>query len=96
MSPAEVTEKLQLHKLKDHLWFVHPSCATTAEGLFEGLVPNTPNPSPSAGLLTPPFVGLVIAKRKTESKIMSFISLTQGSMNDGGRDSNLWFVAGEG
>jgi len=38
MSPAEVTEKLQLHKLKDHLWFVHPSCATTAEGLFEGLV----------------------------------------------------------
>lgn len=38
MSPAEVTEKLQLHKLKDHLWYVHPSCATTAEGLFEGLV----------------------------------------------------------
>ena len=38
MSPAEITEKLQLHKLKDHLWFVHPSCATTAEGLFEGLV----------------------------------------------------------
>jgi len=40
MSPAEITEKLQLHKLKDHLWFVHPSCATTAEGLFEGLVPS--------------------------------------------------------
>ena len=40
MSPAEITEKLQLHKLKDHLWFVHPSCATTAEGLFEGLVFN--------------------------------------------------------
>jgi ADP-ribosylation factor protein 6 len=38
MSPQDITEKLQLQKLKDHLWFVHPSCATTAEGLFEGLV----------------------------------------------------------
>lgn len=49
MSPAEVTEKLQLHKLKDHLWFVHPSCATTAEGLFEGLV-RQPHPPPVQNL----------------------------------------------
>lgn len=38
MSPAEVTEKLQLPKLKDRVWYVVPSCATTGEGLFEGLV----------------------------------------------------------
>ncbi len=40
MSPAEVTEKLQLNKLKDKIWYVVPSCATTGEGLFEGLVSN--------------------------------------------------------
>lgn len=37
MSPAEVTEKLGLHKFRDRNWYVHPSCATTGEGLFEGL-----------------------------------------------------------
>lgn len=40
MPPSEVTEKLQLHKLKDRVWNVVPSCATTGEGLFEGLVSN--------------------------------------------------------
>lgn len=38
MTPTEVTEKLQLNKLKDKIWYVVPSCATTGEGLFEGLV----------------------------------------------------------
>ncbi|KAI9799766.1 MAG: ADP-ribosylation factor, Arf Arf6 [Piccolia ochrophora] len=37
MTPTEVTEKLQLSKLKDKIWYVVPSCATTGEGLFEGL-----------------------------------------------------------
>lgn len=55
MSPAEVTEKLGLHRMRDRSWYVHPrlvvlrcgsclhyltyldSCATTGEGLFEGL-----------------------------------------------------------
>lgn len=37
MSPAEVTDKLQLHKMKDRIWFVVPSCATTGDGLSEGL-----------------------------------------------------------
>ncbi|KAI5292144.1 ADP-ribosylation factor, Arf Arf6 [Ascosphaera acerosa] len=37
MSPDEVREKLQLTQLKDKLWYVAPSCATTGEGLFEGL-----------------------------------------------------------
>lgn len=44
MSPTEVTDKLQLSKLKDRVWYVVPSCATTGEGLFEGLVsPITPH-----------------------------------------------------
>ncbi|ORX44072.1 CPS1 protein [Hesseltinella vesiculosa] len=37
MSPAEVTEKLGLAQMRDRVWYVHPSCATTGEGLFEGL-----------------------------------------------------------
>ena len=42
MNPAEITEKLQLNKLRDRIWYVVPSCATTGEGLFEGLVSITP------------------------------------------------------
>ncbi|KAF9187980.1 hypothetical protein BGZ51_000915 [Haplosporangium sp. Z 767] len=37
MTPAEVTERLQLHTMRERPWYVHPSCATTGEGLFEGL-----------------------------------------------------------
>ncbi|ODQ52682.1 ARF/SAR superfamily [Saitoella complicata NRRL Y-17804] len=37
MTPSEVTERLQLGKLKERLWYVQPSCATSGEGLFEGL-----------------------------------------------------------
>jgi len=37
MTPQEVTEKLQLHKLKDpRVFFVQPSCATAGDGLLEG------------------------------------------------------------
>ncbi|MCJ1485416.1 ADP-ribosylation factor, Arf Arf6 [Schaereria dolodes] len=38
MSPQEVQERLKLNQLKDKIWYVVPSCATTGEGLFEGLV----------------------------------------------------------
>ncbi len=37
LKPQEVTEALQLSKLKDKIWYVVPSCATTGEGLLEGL-----------------------------------------------------------
>lgn len=38
MTPNEVQERLKLAQLKDKIWYVVPSCATTGEGLFEGLV----------------------------------------------------------
>lgn len=41
MSPQEVQERLKLSQLKDKTWFVVPSCATTGEGIFEGLVSAT-------------------------------------------------------
>lgn len=37
MTPQEVQERLKLGNLKDHTWYVVPSCATTGEGIFEGL-----------------------------------------------------------
>ena len=38
MDPQEVQEKLDLSSLKDKIWSVVPSTATTGDGLFEGLV----------------------------------------------------------
>ena len=38
MKPQEVQERLKLNQLKDKIWYVVPSCATSGEGLFEGLV----------------------------------------------------------
>jgi len=37
MTPQEVQERLKLSQLKDKIWYVVPSCATSGEGLFEGL-----------------------------------------------------------
>ncbi|EFY96547.1 hypothetical protein MHUMG1_10263 [Metarhizium humberi] len=37
MDPKQVTEALELSKIKDKAWYVVPSCATTGEGLLEGL-----------------------------------------------------------
>lgn len=38
MRPKEVSDMLDLQRIaKDHTWKVEPSCATTGEGIFEGL-----------------------------------------------------------
>ena len=37
MKPEEVQEELQLTKLKDRTWYLQPSCATSGDGLHEGL-----------------------------------------------------------
>ena len=39
LKPKDVSDALQLEKVaKNHTWKVEPSCATTGEGIFEGLV----------------------------------------------------------
>ena len=43
MKPVEIQEKLSLTKLRDRLWYVQPSCATTGDGLYEGLTWLTSN-----------------------------------------------------
>ncbi|KAK3062374.1 ADP-ribosylation factor, Arf Arf6 [Coniosporium uncinatum] len=38
MRPDELSRKLKLDEIaKNHIWKVEPSCATTGEGIFEGL-----------------------------------------------------------
>lgn len=37
MSILELTEKLELHRVSKRRWFVQSSCATSGDGLFEGL-----------------------------------------------------------
>jgi hypothetical protein len=36
-SASEVTQALDLHKMSDRQWFVQASCATSGEGIVEGL-----------------------------------------------------------
>ena len=39
MKPDELSRRLKLDEIaRDHIWKVEPSCATTGEGIFEGLV----------------------------------------------------------
>lgn len=37
MSTAEMTDKLGLHSLRQRNWFIQGTCATSGEGLYEGL-----------------------------------------------------------
>ena len=37
MSAAEITDKLGLHSLRQRHWFIQSTCATSGEGLYEGL-----------------------------------------------------------
>lgn len=37
MNAAEITDKLSLHTLRSRSWFIQATCATTGDGLHEGL-----------------------------------------------------------
>merc|ERR1712014_77690 len=37
LTAAEVTEKLGLHSMRHRQWFIQSACATTGDGLYEGL-----------------------------------------------------------
>merc|ERR1712107_201722 len=37
MTAAEVTEKIGLHSMRNRRWFIQSTCATTGDGLYEGL-----------------------------------------------------------
>ncbi|KAL5291415.1 arf1.2 family protein [Megaselia abdita] len=36
MSTAEITDKLQLNSLRSRNWYIHGTCATNGDGLYEG------------------------------------------------------------
>jgi len=37
MNPAEITDKLGLHSLRMRNWYIQSTCATSGDGLYEGL-----------------------------------------------------------
>merc|ERR1712207_112393 len=37
MTPAELSEKLGLHDLRQRQWYIQSACATSGDGLYEGL-----------------------------------------------------------
>jgi ADP-ribosylation factor protein 1 len=37
MSVAEITDKLGLHQLRSRKWYIQSTCATSGDGLYEGL-----------------------------------------------------------
>lgn len=37
MNAAEITDTLRLHSLKQRSWFIQSTCATSGDGLYEGL-----------------------------------------------------------
>ncbi|CAI7992224.1 ADP-ribosylation factor 6 [Geodia barretti] len=43
MKPQEVQESLHMTKLRERQWYVQPSCATSGDGLYEGLTWLTSN-----------------------------------------------------
>jgi len=37
MNAAEITDKLGLHGLRNRTWYIQSTCATSGDGLYEGL-----------------------------------------------------------
>ena len=37
MNTAEVTDKLGLHNIKNRVWYIQATCATSGDGIYEGL-----------------------------------------------------------
>lgn len=37
MNAAEITDKLALHSLRQRTWYIQATCATSGDGLYEGL-----------------------------------------------------------
>lgn len=37
MTVAEITDKLNLHEIRSRRWFIQATCASTGDGLYEGL-----------------------------------------------------------
>lgn len=37
MNTSEITDKLGLHSLRSRDWYIQATCATSGDGLYEGL-----------------------------------------------------------
>jgi len=37
MNASEIADKLGLHSVRQHDWYIQSTCATSGDGLYEGL-----------------------------------------------------------
>ena len=79
MKPHEIQEKLGLTRIRDRNWYVQPSCATTGDGLYEGLTWLTSNHKS--------WFEKKYLKKKREKKNSFLIVLTLG-------DKSLLYICG--
>ncbi|PVH16435.1 ADP-ribosylation factor 1 [Candidozyma duobushaemuli] len=72
MNAAEITEKLGLHSIRQRPWFIQSTCATTGDGLYEGLEWLSTNLKNSSRLfhkhITNNQAGVKVAELRTKSK----------------------------
>lgn len=83
MNAAEITDKLGLHSLRQRTWYIQATCATSGDGLYEGLewVRLSPPPPPSSSLdASPPF--FVLRSRTGGNITNSFKISYQRTSND--------------
>ena len=65
MNAAEITDKLGLHSLRQRSWYIQATCATSGDGLYEGMI------SFNWADFNPKRLGMVEYKSQTTSVILS-------------------------
>ncbi|KAL5994936.1 hypothetical protein ACLOJK_024993 [Asimina triloba] len=81
MNAAEITDKLGLHSLRQRHWYIQSTCATSGEGLYEGLEwlsNNIANKVDSSGFLLPwvifyPGCGNTVSRKKRPVQCLPLI-----------------------
>lgn len=83
MNAAEITDKLGLHSLRQRTWYIQATCATSGDGLYEGLewVSLSPPPPPSSPLESAP-PSFVLRSRTGGSITNVFKTSYQRTSND--------------
>lgn len=75
MNAAEITDKLGLHSLRQRTWYIQATCATSGDGLYEGLewvsrpLPLSPSPAPCSCFRRPSRTPLTPSPRQLSTNL---------------------------
>ncbi|CAJ1969641.1 unnamed protein product [Sphenostylis stenocarpa] len=89
MNAAEITDKLGLHSLRQRHWYIQSTCATSGEGLYEGLDWLSNNIANKKSILSDGYYvvsfSIAVFKIYLEADLVSFLC----SIGDKSKDSKL-------